>query len=120
MGACEALATLMNLDVLVQVGLLGEFVLTAFVVAAVRAFVSVDTQVVEEVVPFAKDLSAAITRAMEKFLGILACDTEELIDVEAGGVGHVLLDAHLVQVERLTLMDNHKGVWINHLSRNAS
>ena len=56
--ACESLLALVDLQVLVQVGLLSERVATVAERTLVRPLLSVDAQVIEEVVPFAEHLRA--------------------------------------------------------------
>ena len=62
--AFEPLLALMDLKMLVEVGLLGEGVITAFKSAVVRSLVGVDPQMVEKVMPLSKDFLA---------IGISAC-----------------------------------------------
>lgn len=101
----ELLLTLVNHKMLVQVGLLGERVVTTLNRALVGPLAGVDPEVVEEVVPLSEHLLA---------VGVGACQESDdspivrvlvLIDHEVLGRRHVLVDANLVQVELRALVD---------------
>lgn len=101
----ELLLTLVNHKMLVQVGLLGERVVTTLDRALVRPLAGVDPKVVEEVVPLSEHLLA---------VGVGACQESDdspivrvlvLIDHEVLGRRHVLVNANLVQVELRALVD---------------
>ena len=64
MRTFEALDAAMNFDVLVQICLLGEAESAAWVVAFIGALVSVDPQVVKEIMPFSEVLSAILVIAL--------------------------------------------------------
>ena len=101
----ELLFALVNHKMLVQVGLLGERMVTALDRAVVWPLTGVDSQVVEEVMPLSKDLLAVGVGACEEsddspVVGVLI-----LIDHEVLGGRHVLVDANLMQIELRALVD---------------
>ena len=101
----ELLFALVNHKMLVQVGLLGERMVTTLDRAVVGPLTGVDPQVVEEVVPLSEDLLAVGVGACEEsddspVVGVLI-----LIDHEVLGGRHVLVDANLMQIELRALVD---------------
>jgi len=95
----EALHSPMYLDMLVEVGSLGEAEAAVFEGAHIGALVGVDAQVVEEVVPFTEPLIAAIVITFEHLDVPLASWVLVGEDSELLGVRHMLLDLHTPQVE---------------------
>ena len=63
MEAGKALVTLMDLNMLVQVSLLCEGKATAWEVALIRSFVCVNSEVIEEIVPFSEHFAAIVVCA---------------------------------------------------------
>lgn len=101
----ELLLALVNYKMLVQVGLLGERVVTTFNRAVVGPLAGVDPQVIEKVMPLSEHLLA---------VGMGACQESDdspvvwvlvFIDHEVLGGRHVLVDTNLVQIELRALVD---------------
>ena len=92
----ELLFALVNHKMLVQVGLLGERMVTALDRAVVWPLTGVDPQVVEEVVPLSKDLLAVGVGACKESDDSSVVRVLVLIDHEVLGGRHMLVDANLM------------------------
>lgn len=101
----ELLLALVNHKMLVQVGLLGERVVTTLDWAVVGPLAGVDPQVVEEVVPLSEDFLAVGVGACEESDDSPVVRVLVLIDHEVLGGRHVLVDANLMQIELRALVD---------------
>lgn len=108
--AFETLLPSVHLDVLVQVRLLGEGVGTVSHGALVRAFVCVDSKMVEEVVPLAEVLSALLMVALQDLDEPLGLRVLERKNPELLRVRDVLLDLNRVEVEGLPSLDVDRNV----------
>lgn len=65
MEARESLVALVDLNVLVQVSLLGEGQVAPWESALIRSLVGVNSKVVEEIVPFPEDFGTALMGTAE-------------------------------------------------------
>ena len=65
MGTAESLYSAMNFHMLVEVGSLSETEAATLMWTSVGSFISMDPQVIEEVVPFSEAFSAVIVIAFE-------------------------------------------------------
>ena len=96
MLARELFVAFVDLQVLVQVGLLSELLFAAFVVTGVRTLLGVYTKVVKEVVPLVENFAAVLSCTVQKLLRLLVSYTKEFIYVEVICVRDMLLDADLL------------------------
>jgi hypothetical protein len=104
----------MDLHMLVQVRLLSESVVALWEIALIGSLLGVDSQMVEEVVPFPEHFGAvAVGAAQQPYdsSGLLAF---VLIDHEVLGAWDVLLDANLVKIKVLSMLhSNGLVIWDN-------
>ena len=100
--ASESLLALMDFHMLVQVGLLGESVGALWERALVWSLLSVDSQVIEEVVPFSEDLGALGVSAAQESDDSSGLWALVLVDDEVLGAWDVLFNANLVKIEVLS------------------
>lgn len=94
----ESLGSLVDFQVLVQVRLLSEGVLAVWVSALVGPLLSVDPEVVEEIVPFSEHLRAVLVGAAQHPDHLSGLEAFVLVDLEFLCRGNVLLDAYFVKV----------------------
>ena len=99
MVAGESFLAHVDLHVLVQVCLLGKSVCAVLESALVGPLLSVDAEVVEEVVPLAEHLGAAVVSAAQESDDSSVLWGLVLIYHEVLGAWNVLLDAYLVEVK---------------------
>lgn len=100
----EPLLALMDFHMLVQVRFLSESVVAVWERALVRSLLGVDSQVVEEVVPFSEHFGAVAVGAAEQpydFSGLWAF---VLIDYEVLGAWDVLFDTNLVKIKVFAML----------------
>lgn len=99
----EPLLSLMDFHMLVKVCLLSEGVSAICETAFVWSLLSVDSQMVEEVVPFPEHLSAIGVSAAEESNDSSSLWAFVLIDDEVLSAWDVLLDSDLVEIEILSM-----------------
>jgi len=104
-GALEALDAAMDLEMLVQIGSLSKAEAAIMEFADVRPFIRVDSEVVEEVVPLAEPLVAPNVVALEDLDVPLRSRVLVGEDAVLFGVGAMLVDAHLLQIEVFSGLD---------------
>lgn len=104
-GALESLDAAVDFQMLVQIGSLIKAEAAIREVADVGAFIRVDSQMVEEVVPLAEPLVASNVVALEDLdiaLGSWVLVGEDAVLL---GVGAMLFDVHLLQIEVFSGLD---------------
>jgi hypothetical protein len=112
--AVESLLALMDLHMLVQVCLLSESVVALREIALVRSLLGVDSQMVEEVVPFPEHFGALTVGAAQQPYDSSGLCAFVLIDHEVLGAWDVLLDTNLVKIKVLSMLNcNGVVVWDN-------
>lgn len=99
----ESLLSLMDFHMLVKVSLLSEGVGALWEVAFVWSLLSVDSKVVEEVVPFSEDLGAIGVSAAKESNDSSSLWAFVLVNDEILGAWDVLLDSDLVEIEILSM-----------------
>ena len=115
-SASEPLLTVMDFHVFVQVGLLSEGLVAVFKGALVWSLLSVDSQVIEEIVPLSEDLGAVLVGAVEESDDSSVLWALVLVDHEVFGAWDVLLNGDLSQVEFFTSLNSDLVCFINDLA----
>tara|TARA_B100000780_G_C20837903_1_gene332985 strand:- start:18 stop:344 length:327 start_codon:yes stop_codon:yes gene_type:complete len=91
--ASESSLALMDFKMLVQVSFLGERMIAAWESALIRALVSVDSQVIEEVMPLSEHFTASRMSAAEKPYNSSSGSTSIFIDHILVSVWNMFVDS---------------------------
>lgn len=101
----ESLLSLMDFHVLVKVSLLSEGMTTLWESAFIRPLLGVDSEMVEEVVPFPEDLGAFGVSAAEKSNYSSSLWVFVLINDEVLGAWNVFFNSYLVEIKIFSMGD---------------
>lgn len=101
---------LMYCQVLVQVGFLGETLVTSWFLANEWSFFGMDSEVVEEIVPLPEEHLASVKVAFKDFYLALSLRVFIFKHSELSGGGDLLLDPNLGEVEVRASLHVDRGV----------
>lgn len=104
MFALEPLHTLVDLDVLVEVSFLCEAEAAVGIGAGVGSFVGVNSEMIEEVVPFSEMFPAVIMITLKNLNVPLGLGIFEGEDAELLGSRYMLFNLYRLQVEGLSCL----------------